>query len=78
MRVCTNLPCSLRGARTLLSQLASHLDVSIGETTDDGRVTLGRDECLGACAYAPMMRVGDTYYEDLDLQKASTILDQLA
>ena len=68
VRVCTNLPCSLRGARTLLSLLASHLDISVGETTDDGRVTLGHEECLGACAYAPMMRVGDTYHEELDFQ----------
>ena len=29
VRVCTNLPCALRGGRTLLSLLAAHLDVSV-------------------------------------------------
>ncbi len=75
--VCTNLPCSLRGARTLLKQLEAHLGVEAGETTADGRITLGHEECLGACAYAPMMRVDGVYHEDLDLAKAKQILDGL-
>ena len=49
-----------------------------GETTKDGRITLGHEECLGACAYAPMMRVDETYHEDLDAAKAKQILDGLA
>ena len=31
VHVCTNLPCSLRGARTLLRQLAAHLGIEVGE-----------------------------------------------
>jgi NADH-quinone oxidoreductase subunit E len=76
--VCTNLPCSLRGARQLLAALEHHLGVKPGETTKDGRITLGHEECLGACAYAPMMRVDETYHENLDLAKAKQILDGLA
>jgi NADH-quinone oxidoreductase subunit E len=75
--VCTNLPCSLRGARVLLKQLEAHLGVHAGDTTDDGRVTLGHEECLGACAYAPMLRVDETYHENLDLEEAKRILDAL-
>jgi NADH:ubiquinone oxidoreductase subunit E len=75
--VCTNLPCSLRGARVLLKQIEAHLGVEAGETTADGRITLGHEECLGACAYAPMMRVDDAYHEDLDVEEAKRILDAL-
>jgi NADH-quinone oxidoreductase subunit E len=77
VHVCTNLPCSLRGARSLLRQLEAHLGIEAGETTPDGRLALGHEECLGACAYAPMMRVDDEYHEDLDLEKAKSILDAL-
>jgi NADH-quinone oxidoreductase subunit E len=77
VRVCTNLPCSLRGARELLRALEWHLGVRAGETTPDARITLGHEECLGACAYAPMLRVDDTYHEDLDLAAAKRILDEL-
>jgi NADH-quinone oxidoreductase E subunit len=75
--VCTNLPCSLRGARSLLRALESHLGIRSGETTADGRITLGHEECLGACAYAPMLRIDDTYHEDLDVEEAKKILDAL-
>lgn len=77
VNVCTNLSCALRGANGLLRDLARHLDIAVGETTPDGRITLGREECLGACANAPMMRIGDTYHEDLDLEGARAILDAL-
>lgn len=77
VRVCTNLPCSLRGARDLVHALEQHLGIEAGETTPDGRITLGHEECLGACAWAPMMRVDETYHEDLDAEKAIRILDAL-
>ena len=77
VHVCTNLPCSLRGARQLMRALEAHLGVEAGEPTADGRVVLGHEECLGACGYAPMMRIGEEYHEDLDLEKAKRLLDAL-
>jgi NADH-quinone oxidoreductase subunit E len=75
--VCTNLPCSLRGARSLLNQLESHLGVTAPGETEDGRIFLGHEECLGACGYAPMMRIDGQYHEDLDAEKAKRVLDLL-
>ena len=78
VNVCTNLPCSLRGARDLLRALEAYLGVRAGETTSDGRIHLGHEECLGACAYAPMLRVDDVYHENLDADQARQIVDGLA
>ena len=75
--VCTNLPCSLRGARGMLKGLAAHLGVDERGNSEDGRVHLGHEECLGACAYAPMLRVGDRYHENLDLEAALRLVDGL-
>jgi len=77
VNVCTNLPCSLRGARGLLRRLESHFGIRAGETTPDGRITLGHEECLGACGYAPMMRVDDRYHEDLDFESALRVIEGL-
>lgn len=77
VRVCTNLSCSLRGSRTLLAQLEAHLGIRSGESTDEGRLTLGSAECLGACASAPVMNVDGRYHEDLDFERARVILDGL-
>ena len=75
--VCTNLPCSLRGARSMLKGIEAHLGVRCGQTTDDGRVTLGHEECLGSCGTAPVMRVDDRYHEGLDLEAAKRLVDEL-
>jgi NADH-quinone oxidoreductase subunit E len=75
--VCTNLSCSLRGAREMLRQIEAHLGVKSGGATPDGRIHLGHEECLGACGYAPMMRIDDRYHEDLDVDGAKNILDAL-
>jgi NADH-quinone oxidoreductase E subunit len=77
VHVCTNLPCSLRGARVLLRELEAHLGVDESGNTGDGRIHLGHEECLGACAYAPMLRIDDTYHEDLDAAAAKALLDAL-
>lgn len=75
--VCTNLPCSLRGGRTLLKMLEAHLGVRAGQTTSDGRVTLGCEECLGSCGTAPVIRIGSTYHENLDPRRARELVDAL-
>ena len=75
--VCTNLPCSLRGARGMLKGLAAHLGVDARGNSEDGRIHLGHEECLGACAYAPMLRVDDRYHENLDLEAAKRLVDGL-
>ena len=75
--VCTNLSCSLRGGRTLLRLAESHLGIRAGQTTRDGRITLGHEECLGSCGTAPMMRVDGQYHEDLDAESMKRLLDTL-
>ena len=75
--VCTNLSCSLRGARGLLRQLESHLGIRAGQTTDDGRVTLGHEECLGSCGTAPVLRVDGRHCENVDTEEARRLVDAL-
>ena len=75
--VCTNVPCSLRGARSLLRGLEAYLGVHAGETTRDGRITLGHEECLGSCGTAPVLRVDGTYHENVDFADARRLVDAL-
>jgi NADH-quinone oxidoreductase subunit E len=59
LNVCTNLPCALRDGDKALAHLCHRLGVAAGETTADGRFTVQKSECLGACADAPVMLVND-------------------
>jgi len=75
--VCTNLPCSLRGGRVLLNELERHLGVRAGQTTADGRITLGHEECLGSCGTAPVIRIDEEYREAMTPEAARQLVDGL-
>lgn len=74
VQVCCNVSCCMNGAR----EMADHLEKTFGchgeDISADGRFTISRVECLGACDKAPMMQVNDKYYEGLDNKKAEEIL----
>jgi NADH-quinone oxidoreductase subunit E len=75
--VCHNLSCYLAGARDILAHVKQRLGIDVGETTDDGRVTLQSVECLCACEAAPMMQVDDRYELNLTPGKVDRILGEL-
>jgi NADH-quinone oxidoreductase subunit E len=76
--ICTNVSCMLRGADDIVEHVEKKLGVKLGESTEDGRVYLKREEeCLAACCGAPMMMVDHKYYEDLTTEKVDKILDGL-
>ncbi len=77
VQVCTNLPCWLRGSENIFGACKKTLAIDMGMTTEDGLFTLSEAECLGACANAPMMQIGDDYYEDLDSDSTSAVLEKL-
>lgn len=77
VQVCTNLPCWLRGSDNVAHSCKSTLGIGFGETTSDGLFTLSEMECLGACTNAPMMQIGDDFYEDLDEESTRKILEAL-
>ncbi len=77
LMVCTNISCMLRGAEDILGHVEKKLGVKPGETTADGMFTLVEEECLAACADAPMMICGDKYFMRLDTGKVDTALDEL-
>jgi len=76
--ICTNVSCMLRGAEELVEHVERKLGTKLGESTDDGRIYLKREEeCLAACCGAPMMMVDHKYHENLTTEKVDEILDGL-
>jgi NADH-quinone oxidoreductase subunit E len=72
--VCHNISCTLRGAQELLAHVCRVTGAPPGGTSPDGRFTVTRVECQGACANAPMFDLDGVYHEDLDAAKAEQIL----
>ena len=76
--ICTNVSCMLRGADDIVEHVENKLGIKLGESTEDGKFYLKREEeCLAACCGAPMMMVDHKYYEDLTTEKVDKILDGL-
>ncbi|NNJ90502.1 MAG: NADH-quinone oxidoreductase subunit NuoE [Gammaproteobacteria bacterium] len=75
--MCTNVSCMINGSDKMVEHLENKLDIKLGETTKDGRFTLKEVECLGACVGAPMMQIGEKYFENLTPELIDSILDSL-
>ena len=74
LQLCRNLSCTLLGAENIISLLEEKYGIHPGQVTDDGTFSLELVECLGSCGTAPVMRVNDTYYEDLTLDRVANII----
>lgn len=74
VQVCRTLSCMLNGAEELTAHLCKELDVKLNQVTKDGRFTVSEVECLGSCGTAPMMQIGNKYYENLNPESAMNLL----
>ena len=72
---CRTSCCAVRGAESLMEYTCKKLGVEVGEVTPDGMFQVVGVECLGACGYAPMLQLGDYYYEKLDEAKMDQLIE---
>lgn len=75
--ICTNISCMLNGSEQIVDHFEKRLGIKLGQTTEDGKVTLKEVECLGACCGAPMLQLGNDYHENLTTDKVDQLLDGL-
>ena len=72
---CTNLSCTLRGAPDIVEHVKGAIGVhEPGELSKDGLFSYEEVECLGACEYAPMMRLDHRYHYDLTPEKIDALV----
>jgi len=62
VKVCTGTACHIRGAGRLIEEIERRLGVKPGGTTDDMAFTIKTVNCVGACAMAPVLIVGEKYH----------------
>ena len=74
LRVCTSLPCRLRGAEDLLRRIQEGLKINQGETTPNQQVTLTEVECLCACEMAPMAQLDERFVGPLEGETVDRII----
>ena len=73
--LCTNISCKLRGADELLEHTMTAAGVKDFESvSSDGLFSVEAVECLGACEYAPVMRLDHAYHHDLTPEKIEALI----
>lgn len=77
VQICRAEACQAMGSRQLEAHAKSSLGIGFGETTDDGLITLEPVYCLGNCACAPSVRIGDHVHARVDIQRFDTLINSL-
>ena len=77
LQVCTTTPCWLRGSDQVVAACKTHIHAQAETVSADGKLSWMEVECLGACVNAPLVQVGDDFYEDLDGARTEALINDL-
>lgn len=75
--LCMSISCMLCGSDDMHEYLKKKLNIDFNRTTQDGKFTLKKAECLAACGGAPVMLIDEKYYENLTNDKIDSIINNL-
>jgi NADH:ubiquinone oxidoreductase subunit E len=74
VRVCRGTACHVRGGKTILKLVKQNLGIEEGETTPDMEYTLETVACIGVCALAPNVVIGDRVFGHMNPQKIEHLM----
>jgi len=75
VNVCLGTGCFVKGSTRLLDELERKLGIKHGQTTEDMLFTLEVVRCIGCCALAPALRVGEDTFGRVVPGQVSKIID---
>ncbi len=78
IKICRAEACQSMGARELQAMAEKFLNVHMGGTTSDKRITLEATYCLGLCASAPAMMVNGKPVARVSSAKFEKLVGELA
>jgi NADH-quinone oxidoreductase subunit E len=74
VNVCMGTACFVRGSGNVLAEFENKLNIKSGQTTPDGKFTIGSLRCVGACGLAPVVMVNDKVYGNVKPEDVDKIL----
>jgi formate dehydrogenase subunit gamma len=78
IKLCRAEACQSMGARQLQAMAQKFLNVRLGETTADKKITLEATYCLGLCASAPAMMINEKPVARVSAAKFEKLVGELA
>ncbi|MFL0248168.1 NADH-quinone oxidoreductase subunit NuoE [Candidatus Clostridium stratigraminis] len=74
VNICMGTACFVRGSGNVLAEFENKLNIKSGQTTPDGKFTIGSLRCVGACGLAPVVMVNDKVYGNVKPEDVDKIL----
>ena len=65
IEICQSTPCHFTKAEEVVKWFEAAAKIKTGETTKDGKITLFRTSCVGACDIGPAVKIGDHVFGNL-------------
>jgi len=72
--ICRGTACHMRGSQVLLRLFEERLGIGEGETTADLEYSLETAACVGACALAPNVIIGNQAYGNVTKEQAAKLI----
>ena len=73
IRVCTGLGCWTAGAERIASALEAACGVRLGQTSDDGAITVEETPCCFVCGVAPVIEIDGVLHGRVTPETASSL-----
>jgi NADH-quinone oxidoreductase subunit E len=78
IEICESAPCRFGSAAQRAQELVGWFEaaagIKIGQTSADGKITLARTSCVGACDIGPVAKIGGEVFGSLDEDKVKKLV----
>lgn len=72
--VCMGTACFVKGADKVTDAFKQQLGVAVSEVTKDGKFSIDCLRCVGACALAPVVMIGEKVYANVTPDQVKNII----
>jgi NADH:ubiquinone oxidoreductase subunit E len=76
IQVCMGTACHVKGSANILDSFERILGIQTGDTTSDKKYTLDAVACLGACSIAPVVKVNEQVYGNVQSKDIDKLLEK--
>jgi NADH-quinone oxidoreductase subunit E len=74
IEICQSTPCHFTMAEEVVRWFEEAAGMKVGDTTKDGKISLLRTSCVGACDIGPVAKIGDHVFGNLTSKKAADLV----
>jgi len=76
IRVCIGMNCKAGGNEFVLEEIKNILKIDVDEKTSDGSFSLATQRCFARCEEGPNVKIGDKFYNKVDVSQIKKIIDE--